>query len=188
MNRLIFRSLLMLSLLCISLLSARQVRADTINYTFVQNLMPPTGGVVTNTFTWTLSTLSVPPVSGDAITFNGVSIIENNGAPMMGTLDFFDSAQSGGFDLLVGGNFLSDNSGDPVTPGGPFTQFFSGPDSAPSLDTGTFGVTEFGLNTDPGTGTLTATPGSTSVPEPSTMLLSAVGLVIGLALTVLRKN
>jgi hypothetical protein len=50
-------------------------------------------------------------------------------------------------------------------------------------------LTEFGDSLNPdATGTLTATLVSSAVPEPSTILLSAIGLVIGLALGVLRKN
>ena len=183
MNRLIFRGLVTLSLLlCFSLLSAQQARADTIDY------MWQFGGT---TLTWSLPTNPVilPGNSMDTLSFTipGVSFKENGVlSSLPGTVDFFSMSPvfdpfPGGFDLYTGNfNFLADAFGQ---------QLYTGPESAPTLKSGTFTLTELNSDGNPvGDGTLTATLVSTSVPEPSTVLLSAIGLAIGLALTVLRKN
>jgi hypothetical protein len=165
-----------LFLLCFSLLAASQVRADSLSYVY------QFGG---NTFAWVLPTNPVISPGnfqlGGSFTIPDVSFTENNGAPTLGTVDFFNSSLLGGFDLYVGSfDFLSDAQG---------SQLYSGPESGPTLLAGTFFLTEFGNSGTPlGTGTLTATTVSTSIPEPSTILLSAIGLAIGLVLTLLRKN
>jgi hypothetical protein len=186
MNRLILRSLVTLSLLCFSLVAARQARADSVSYTYA---------VGSDTFAWLLpaspaSVLGFSSVCGSGMcsfTIPGASFTEN-GAPMTGTLDFFDSASGGGFDLFVGTSptgtppFLVDNSG---------AVLFTGPVTGPTMSAFPSGVSllEFPDSLNPGaTGTLTATVVSTTIPEPPTILLAAIGLVIGLALTVLRKN
>jgi hypothetical protein len=182
MNRLILRSLVTLSLLCFSLVAARQARADSVDYTW------QFGG---NTFTWSLPTNPVISsgnvVPGLSFTIPGVSFNEN-GVPstLPGTVDFFSTNPGndpfpGGFDLYTGNfNFLADTFG---------LLLYGGSEGAPTLSTGTFILTEIGPDgvTPIGTGTLTATPVSTTIPEPSTILLMAIG-VIGLAITVLRKN
>jgi hypothetical protein len=182
MNRLILRSLVTLSLLCFSLVAARQARADSVDYTW------QFGG---NTFTWSLPTNPVISsgnvVPGLSFTIPGVSFNEN-GVPstLPGTVDFFSTNPGndpfpGGFDLYTGNfNFLADTFG---------LLLYGGSEGAPTLSTGTFILTEIGPDgvTSIGTGTLTATPVSTTIPEPSTILLMAIG-VIGLAITVLRKN
>ena len=182
MNRLIFRSLVTLSLLCFSLVAARQACADSVKYSW------SFGG---NTFTWSLPTNPVISsenvVAGLSFTIPGVSFSENGGAPMTGTVDFFSSSPAndpnpGGFDLYTGDfNFLANTFG---------SQLYSGSEGAPTLGAGVFTLSEIGPDgfTPIGTGTLTATLVTSAVPEPPTILLLAVGLVIGLAVTVLRKN
>jgi len=179
MNRLIFRGIVTLSLLCFSLLSAHEARADMVDY------MWQFGG---NTFTWSLPANPVilpgNSVPGLSFTITGLSV---TGVSLPATMDFFSTAPGnapflGGFDLYTGNfNFIADTFG---------TQLYSGSEGAPTLKTGTFTLTTIGADgiTPDGDGKLTATLVSTAVPEPSTILLSAVGLVIGLALTVLRKN
>jgi len=185
MNRLIFRSLVTLSLLCFSLVAARQACADSVKYSW------SFGG---NTFTWSLPTNPVISsenvVAGLSFTIPGVTFTENGGAPMTGTVDFFSSSSlndpiPGGFDLYTGPqnnqNFLADTFGP---------QLYTGSEGTPTLSAGVFTLSQIGSDgfTPIGTGTLTATLVSSAVPEPPTILLLAVGLVIGLAVAVLRKN
>ena len=195
MNRLIFRSLVTLSLLCFSLVAAGQVRADSVSYTYT---------VGSDIFTWTLPLNPViapsnavcgMPSSLCTFTIPGASFTLQIGSAMpttmTGTFDFADGSLDGGFDLYTGaapsGNpaFLIDNFG---------TVLFTGPVTAPTLSAFPSGIslTEYGVgdssNPD-AVGTLTATVVSTTpTPEPSTLLLLATGLAIGLAITVLRKN
>ena len=109
---------------------------------------------------------------------------------MTGTVDFFSTNSlndpiPGGFDLYTGTqnnqNFLADTFG---------SQLYKGSEGTPTLSAGVFTLSQIGSDgfTPIGTGTLTATLVSTAVPEPSTILLLAVGLVFGLAVTVLSKN
>lgn len=183
MNRLVFRSLT-LFLFCLSLLAARQARADSVKYTYT---------VGSDTFAWLLP-VSPASISGFvstcgsgmcSFTIRGVSFTENT-VTMTGTLDFFDTASGGGFDLYAGtivpSTFLADNAG---------ATLFGGLTTAPIMSAFPSGVslTEFSDSVNPGaTGTLTATVVSTTIPEPPTILLAAIGLVIGLAVTALRKN
>jgi hypothetical protein len=171
-------SLTTLFLLCFSLLAARQVRADSIDYTYVFG---------SNTFTWVLPVNPVispsNAIAGESITIPDVSFMEN-GASMVGTLDFLNSAPGfdGGFDIMVSGCCLVNNTGP---------QLYSGPESTPTMLTGTgITLTELGSDgvTPIGTGTLTATLVTSSVAEPSTILLVVIGLASGLALTLFRKN
>jgi hypothetical protein len=180
MKRLVFRSFT-LFVLCFSLLAARQARADTINYVYL---------VGSDTFKWALPTMpsAVSTCGSGMCSFQIAGLpFTQNGAMMTGTFDFFDGPSGGGFDLFLGSSpsgtppFLADNSG-PV--------LFSGPTTGPTMLAFPSGVslTEFSDSLNPdATGTLTATLVSSAVPEPSTILLSAIGLVIGLALGVLRK-
>jgi hypothetical protein len=169
-----FRHSASLFLLCFSLLAASQVRADSLSYVYQFD---------GNTFAWVLPTNPVISpsnvVPSSSFTIPDVSFTENNGAPTVGTVDFFNSSNFGGFDLYVGNfDFLSDAEGP---------QLYSGPEGGPTLLTGTFSLTEFGnVGTPIGTGTLQVTPVQ-SIPEPSTILLLATGFAIGLVFTLLRK-
>ena len=189
MNRLIFRSLVALSLLCFSVLSARQVRADSVSYTYT---------VGNDTFKWSLpaSPVIAPgnavcglPSSMCSFTLPGQSFTLQIGTgtptPMTGTLDFFDLSLKGGFDLFLGSApsgtppFLIDNAGQVL---------FSGSVFAPTMSAFPSGVSlvEFNDSSNPNlTGMLTSTVIST--PEPSIIFLLVSGLAFGLTLTVLRK-
>lgn len=171
-----------LMLLAFALLTASQVRADgtSIDYVYQAN---------GNTFTWQLPTNPVVDpsnaYSGSDFTLTGVFVSENGGAPQDGALDFFNTAVGGGFGLFVDnfGSILIDSFGP---------QLYSGDEGTPTFLTGTFTLSDYGASNpfDPNSisysGTLQAT--TSSVPEPSTVLLLGVGLAAGLAISLLRKN
>ena len=165
-----------LLLLSFSLLVASQVRADEINYSYTSG---------SNTFTWTLPINPViAPV--DVHTPNGFTIpnwsFSENGAPMVGTFDFFSTLFDGGFDLKSGGGLLINAMGD---------QLYSGPESAPTMLTGSFATVDFGSDTSgskPPTPVMLEPSSASPVPEPSTFSLWAVGLALGLAVTFVRKR
>jgi PEP-CTERM motif-containing protein len=164
-----------LLLLSFSLLVASQIRADEINYSY------PSGG---NTFTWTLPTNPVI-APGDASASFGFTIpnwsFSENGAPMVGTLEFFSTSAMGGFQLFSGVSLLINAQGD---------QLYSGPESAPTMLTGSFATVDFGSDT---VGffppiPVTLSPSVSPVPEPSTLSLWAIGLALGLTVTFVRKR
>lgn len=168
-SRLFSAALLLLSF---SLLAASQIRADGID-SYVYEF----GG---KTFTWELPTNPVTApddfVSGNSFTIPDLSFSEN-GVAMVGTLDFFNASSGGGFDLWIGDYFFLSDAFGP--------QLYTGPESAPTMLTGTFSLIDEGNGDFPiGETTLQVT----SVPEPSTLSLLAIGLAIGLAFTFLRKN
>jgi hypothetical protein len=165
-----------LLLLTFSLLTASQIRADgtpdgSTSYVYEFN---------GNTFTWELPTSPVITPDnaspGNYFTLTDLSFSEN-GVAMVGTMDFYNTSMLGGFDLLIGNTYLCDADGP---------QLYTGPEGAPTFLSGNFSLFDFG-NGDPanfGTTSLNVT----TVPEPSTLSLLAVGLAMGLALTFLRKN
>jgi hypothetical protein len=164
-----------LLLLSFSVLVASQIRADEINYSYTSG---------SNTFTWTLPTNPViAPV--DAHAPNGFTIpnwsFSENGAPMVGTFDFFSTLNDfgGGFDLKSGSTFFINAMGD---------QLYSGPESAPTMLTGSFATVDFGSDTS---GSKPPTPvmlAPSPVPEPSTLSLWAIGMALALAVTFVRKR
>ena len=164
-----------LLLLTFSLLTASQIRADgtpSTNYVYEFD---------GNTFTWELPTNPVitpdNASSGNYFTLTDLSFSEN-GVSMVGTMDFYNaSTMLGGFDLLSGNSYLCDADGP---------QLYTGPEGAPTFLGGNFSLYDFG-NGDPATFGTTSL-NATTVPEPSTLSLLAVGLAMGLALTFLRKN
>lgn len=167
-----------------TLLGASQVRADgTTDFVYtVSGLL--NGTAFNNTFTWDLPTTPSPSsVSpGDHFELDGVSVTEN-GTPLTGSFQFFLGGPSGGGLQLTTTGVIIDALGP---------QLFGGTESSPSFLSGTFTLTDFlgGDPTDPSTptfsGTLVMT--STSVPEPSSLLLLLVGLTAGVVLFSLRKN
>jgi hypothetical protein len=160
-----------LLLLSFSLLAASQIRADGIDYSFTSG---------SNTFTWTLPTNPVI-APGDAHPPDGFTIpnwsFSENGVPMVGTFDFFSTLFLGGFDLKSNGGILINAMGD---------QLYSGPETAPTMLTGSFGVADFGSDTSGSNPPTMVMLQPKSVPEPSTLSLLAMGLAIGLALTFVR--
>jgi hypothetical protein len=163
-----------LLLLSFSLLAASQIRADGMD-SYVYEF----GG---NTFTWELPTNPVIAPDnaylGMGFTIPDLSFSEN-GVAMVGTLDFYNTSMDGGFDLWIGGYYFSNAYGP---------QLYTGPESAPTLLTGTFSLTDYGNGDSPTEGNILQVTSVSSVPEPSTFSLLAIGLAIGLVFTFLRKN
>jgi PEP-CTERM motif len=95
---------------------------------------------------------------------------------LTGTLDFYNVSDAGGFDLFPGADLL-------INAFGP--QLYTGTEDAPTFLTGTFSLTDYAsVDGQAFGGTLNVT----SVPEPSTLSLLAVGVAIGLASFLFRKN
>lgn len=163
---------------CFVLISATQGRADSMD-SFVYQF----GG---NTFTWQL--LSSPPVApenafpGFQFFLTGVSVSENGGAGVLGTMDFYSASNGAG-----GGLDFFDGAGDYFfNVFGP--QLYSGSESAPTFLTGIFTNLMDDGNTGgplPGTGTLKIA-GTAAVPEPPSLLLLVLGLASGLAIYSVR--
>jgi hypothetical protein len=162
---------------CFVLIFATQGRADSMD-SFVYQF----GG---NTFTWQL--LSSPPVApenafpGLQFVLTDVSVRENGGAAVLGTMDFYSASNDagGGMDFFTAeGVYFFDVFGP---------QFYSGSEASPTFLIGTFtSLTDFG-NTDgplPGTGKLKIA--GTVVPEPPSLLLLILGLASGLAIYCVR--
>jgi hypothetical protein len=183
-------------LACLTLLTAPQLRADstTLSYNY------QSGG---NTFTWQLPVNPVLSPSNYTLTyiftFNNLSFTEN-GVAMTGTMDFYNTMNGGGFDLYLGTGapappYLADALGLPLSNPQLSQQLYSGPENAPTMLTGTFTLADYATtdpvnyngNGIPGTLQVTAVP-VTTVPEPSTLLLMAVGLVLSLAVATFRRN
>jgi hypothetical protein len=165
-----------------TLFSASQVRADgTDYYTYVAD---------GNTFTWQLpSQPVVKPVNvepGQAFTLDHVTVIEN-GLTLVGEMDFYNINDPGGFDFWI------NNPANPIVYINAFgPQLYSGPESAPTMLTGTFSFADYGNDGDPNTpapytGTLHVT-GVTEAPEPSALLLVLIGGMLTMAAFVLRRN
>jgi len=159
-----------LFLFSFTLLSASQARADGINSYEYQ-----VGG---NTFTWGLASKPAPDEvdPGYYFTFYNLSFSEN-GVAMAGTLDFYTNAWGGGFDLWADNEYLVANAFGPL--------LYSGSLGAPTMLTGTFYLTDPGYNGD---SIYCSTLQVKSVPEPSALSLLVIGLAIGLAFSLLRKN
>jgi hypothetical protein len=113
-----------------------------------------------------------------------------NGSPVAITpnaIRFFTAANGGGFFICLGplqcGNGVFPNG---LGTGPPFTQLYSGPNSAPTLLTGAYpfqmGVVVNKIGDSAGNGTLLAS----AVPEPSSLMLLASG-VLGLAGVIRRE-
>lgn len=161
-----------LLVVCFSLIASRQVRADgTTDYVYQAD---------GNTFTWDLPTNPVNApnniYSGEGFLISDLSFTEN-GAAMVGTLDFYNNSCGGGFDLWVGNySFLSNAYG---------SQLYTGLENAPTMLPGTFSLTDYGNGSGSAYGgTLEVIP----TPEPSALYMLAIGLALMLGLALLRKN
>ena len=163
------------AIISLGLIPATQVRADSLD-SFVYQF----GG---NTFTWELpSSPSVAPdnaYSGVVFTLDDVSVSKNGGPAVLGTMDFWSTLCAGGVDFYVGNYSYLFNTTGP--------QLYSGSVNSPTFRTGTFtSLVDYGNGFVgvPG-GTLKV---STAVPEPSALLLLAIGLILALALSVVLKH
>ena len=188
MSRLIFRGFVTLLLLCFSLLSARQVRADSAPFlidNFGQQLF--TGQVSAPTLS------AFPPPSGVSLT----EFSDSKNPDAMGMLTTTTlSLTSFMYTYTVGSDTFTWTL--PINPAIAPGNSSCAPTMPPSLCSFTIPNESFTLNGEKMTGTFdffdTSNSGGfdlvgpPSVPEPSTILLSAIGLAIGLALSVLRKN
>jgi hypothetical protein len=161
-----------LLLLCFSLLAASQARADgSTDYVYEAD---------GNTFTWEVLT---NPVNAPNNVYSGEGFIipdltfTENGAAMVGTLDFYNTSSGGGFDLWIGNYFFLSNAYG--------SQLYTGLESAPTLLPGAFSLTDYGNDDCPAYG---GTLEVIATPEPSALCMLAIGLAIILGFAFLRKN
>ena len=121
------------------------------------------------TFTWQLPNSPTPTgpdvYPGWGFTLENIPVSVNGAAPVLGSFDFFSNACSGGFDLSIGSNVPADAYGP---------MLYMGPESAPTFLPGKFSFTDYGSSNNGVSGTLAIT----NVPEPSSLGLLAIGLLI----------
>jgi|GEM_PF-937783 len=129
--------------------------------------------VGSNTYAWSIPepVMAMNVVPGASFNFDGIPFTLNQGPNMLGDVEFFSATFSGGFALATyppaPGQTYFANTGGPV--------LYTGPESSPTFDLGTFTVDDVTAGT---TGALTITQvAATATPEPSTLLLTGLGLV-----------
>jgi hypothetical protein len=161
------------AVICLGLIHGTQVRADSMD-SFVYQFDG-------NTFNWQLPSSPTPPAglitSGMGFGLFPVSVFENGGPAMPGEMDFFLASQGGG---LV---FFTNSATDVFDLTGP--QVFSGSENSPTFLTPF--SSPFSDAVNGGTGVLTISPVSTSVPEPSALLLLLIALGFTLVISIARK-
>ena len=172
MNRL-FRVLVAL-IFSVMFIGAGVACADTLQFTLA--------GPVSASFELPSSPFVNPGDFGSGAGFRVASpdLMVNGTAAANDFLTFYNASMLGGFGIFA----TASNPVVHVT--GP--QIYSGPESNPTFATGTFPLTGFPDGTTPFT--LTVTDISTvSTPEPSIMVLLAIGLVVvGLVLVRFKPN
>jgi hypothetical protein len=158
------------AVLALALLTAPQLRADSTT-----NFVYESGG---NTFTFQVATNPVV-APGNAYPGIGFTIADEsfaeNGTTMTGTLDFFSRGSGGGFDLWTSNYFTLINAYG--------SQLYRGSVNDPSILSGTFYFLDIGDGCFPTIGKSV----QTTVPEPSSLLLLAIGLTAGLIVSLFRK-
>jgi len=158
------------AVLALALLVAPQLRADsTTNFVYAS---------AGNTFTFEVAT---NPVVAPRNAYPGVGFtipdesFTENGTTMTGTLDFYSSGSGGGFDLWTSNYFILINAYGP--------QLYTGSVNDPSILSGTFYFLDIRDGSFPTLGKSV----QTTVPEPSSFLLLAIGLGAGLLVSLFRK-
>lgn len=132
-----------------------------------------------DTYTWTIaSPVAAAPMGPEAF---DVSVPYTfDGTQTSGTFEFYPANNTGGFFLCDGAGAPACSTGQGLVTNG--DALFSGDTSSPTFTPGTYTLTEEVPNFGP-TGTLTISavsgPGGTATPEPSTLLLTGIG-VLGL--------
>jgi PEP-CTERM motif len=145
-------------------MSARTAKADGMDtFTYVSD---------GNTFVWQLPPSPTPDSVdpyGNYFTVSG-TYSENGATPALGTFDFYIASEFGGLDLYQGGyppsSYLINAGFGPAV--------FTGSINAPTFVPGTYSFTDYATSEDGVPGMLTIV----GVPEPSTIGLLAIGLVV----------
>jgi PEP-CTERM motif len=161
------------AVICLGLIHGTQVRADSMD-SFVYKFDG-------NTFNWQLPSSPAPPASlvtlGSGFGLYPVSVFENGGPAISpGEMDFFSASQLGGLVFFMGANEYFNLTGP---------QLYSGSENSPTFRTGAFPVSDF--NTGDPAGVLKISGVSTSVPEPSALLLLLIALGFALVISIARK-
>lgn len=157
-------------------LSAGLAKADSVDASTVATIQSydftfvPTSGP---TYTWSIGNPvpSVSEIPGDSFIVNDISYTVGT-TEDTGTMKFFSSTNGGGFILAAEAfpaNYLLDEFGASI---------YTGSEYSPTFDIGTFtfGNTAAGNSSPAGTLTIAAVT-TTATPEPSTLLLTGLGLV-----------
>lgn len=168
---LIYGGLLIAGLLLVAIGPVRADGLDTFTYTSQGN-----------TLVWQLPASPTPVYfnsADDHFTVIATSFsVDGFKVNFPAVVDFFGSSNSGGFDFELGIFMLANTVGDPL---------FTGSLNLPTFVPGTYSLTDYAFSSTGVPGSLTITS-STSVPEPSPLLLLACGLLGLMAITTLRRT
>jgi hypothetical protein len=138
-------------------------RAETVTYDFVTSNTP--FGIISTSLPGPPTPVSFTPTSFEL----AAAPIDADGEKLHIVVDFYTTLAGGG----VSGRF--DDDDDVYRYEGP--ELFSGSTSSPTFLTGTFPVDDFSLTITPEGPTPSGGPGV--MPEPSTLVLFGIGLLVG---------